>query len=96
MPGNYSDGELEDFVAGMIPPADPVWPLAEQYIDGIPEEHRKFSEGKIVRAKVHAWLAARGRPRQMGTAIEAGDLDTNVAQAQAFIEWLRNLFGAHP
>lgn len=96
MPDNRFDGELEDFVAGMIPSTDPVWPLAEQYIDGIPEEHRKFSEGKIARAKVHAWLAVRSRPRQMGTAIKAGDLDTSVAHTQAFVDWLRNLFGAHP
>ena len=94
MPDNLSAGELEDFVAGMIPPTDPVWPMSEKYIDGIPGEHRKFSDGKIVRAKVHAWLAARRRPRQMGTAIEAGDLDTNVAQVQMFLEWLRDLFGS--
>ena len=96
MPDNLCAGELEDFVAGMIPPTDPVWPLSEKYVDGIPEERRTFSEGKIVRAKVHAWLAVRRRPRRMGTAIEAGDLDANVAQAQAFVNWLRKLFGAQP
>ena len=95
MPDNLSAGELEDFVAGMIQPTDPVWPLAEKYIDGIPAQHRKFTERKIMRAKVHAWLAARRGPRQMGTAIKAGDLDTSVAEAQAFIEWLRSLFGTH-
>ena len=96
MPDNLSAGELEDFVAGMIPPTDPVWPMSEKYIDGIPGEHRKFSDGKIVRAKVHAWLSARNRPRLMGTAIRASDLDMNVTQVQMFLVWLRNLFGAHP
>ena len=95
VPDNNSEGDLEDFVAGMIPSTDQVWPLSENYIDGIPKEHRKFREGKIVRAKVHAWLAARSRPRQMGTAIAARDLDAGVPQAQAFLEWLRTLFGAH-
>ena len=94
MPDNRSPGELENFIAHMIPEADPVWPLSEKYIDGIPEEHRKFTERKIVRAKVHAWLAARNRPRLMGTAIRAGDLDMNVTQVQAFLEWLRDLFGS--
>ena len=36
MPDNRSTGELEDFVGSMIPSGDPVWPLAEAYIDGIP------------------------------------------------------------
>lgn len=94
MPDNQSAGELEGFVAGMIQPTDPVWPLSENYVDGIPEEHRKFTGRKIVGAKVHAWLAARRRPRQMGTAISAGDLDTNAAEAQAFLEWLRDLFSS--
>ena len=94
MPDNLSTGELENFVARMIPSTDPVWPLSEEYIDGIPEKHRKFAERKIVRAKVHAWLAARNRPRLMGTAIRAGDLDMNGAQVQMFLEWLRDLFGS--
>ena len=62
MPDNKSPGELEDFIASMIPSEDPVWPLSKDYIDAIPEEHREFKEGKIQRAKVHAWLAAREEP----------------------------------
>ena len=92
MPDNDSSGELEDFFASMIPPGDPVWPLSEAYIGGIPEEHRKFDEGKILRAKVHAWLAARERPRPMGSAIGAGDLDVRVGNGRAFLAWLRKLF----
>ena len=92
MPDNESSGELEDLIASMIPPGDPVWPLSEAYIDDIPEEFRRFAQGKIPRAKVHAWLAARERPRQMGSAIAAGDLDTNAASSLGFLEWLRKLF----
>ena len=93
MPDNLSAGELEDFVAGMIPPTDPVWPMSEKYIDGIPGEHRKFSDGKIVRAKVHAWLATRSSPRRMGTAIKAADLNIDIENCNNFIDWLRRLFG---
>lgn len=93
MPDNESHGELEDFFAGMIPPGDPVWPLSEAYIEDIPERHRKFAQGKILRAKVHAWLAARRRPRPMGLAIKAGDLDVNAANSREFLAWLRRLFG---
>ena len=35
-PDNESGGELEDFVARMIPGDDPVWPLSRCYIQGIP------------------------------------------------------------
>ena len=92
MPDNRAPGELENFIAGMIPPGDPVWPLSQSYIDGIPQGHRKFAQGKILRAKVHAWLAARERPRPMGMAIEARDLDVNAANSLEFRAWLRALF----
>ena len=32
MPDNRSPGELEDFIAGMIPSEDPVWPLSRKTI----------------------------------------------------------------
>ena len=92
MPDNESRGELEDFVAAMIPKNDPVWPLSEDYVDGIPEEHRKFAPGKTRRAEVHAWLAVRERPRLMGVAIGARDLDVDVAVCNSFVDWLRRLF----
>ena len=93
MPDNQHPGELEDFIAGMVSPGDPVWPLSEEYINNIPENHRKFAAGKITRAKVHAWLATRADPRPMGLAIRAGDLDVKAQIAAGFIDWLRKLFG---
>lgn len=77
MPGDMRSGELEDFVADMVP-ASPAWDLAREYIDGIPSAHRKFSPNKKTRAYVHAWLASREGPRPMGLAIAAGDLDAGV------------------
>ena len=93
MPDNKSAGELEDFVARMIPDDDPVWPLSEDYIEGIPFADRKFAENKTQRAKVHAWLAAREDPRRMGQAIRARDLEVNGELCQKFVDWLRRLFG---
>ena len=92
-PDNESGGELEDFVARMIPGDDPVWPLSRCYIQGIPAEHRPFSEGKTARAEIHAWLATREEPRQMGLAIRTGDLKVDGALATRFASWLANLFG---
>lgn len=92
MPNNEHAGELEDFVAEMIPGDDPVWPLSEGYINSIPEQDRKFTEKKKPRAKVHAWLATREEPRRMGVAIRAGDLDATGPLCTAFLTWLRRLF----
>ena len=92
MPNNTSPGELENFVSEMIPDDDLVWPLSEDYIDGIPQADRKFTEKKILRAKIHAWLATREDPRQMGAAIGARDLHTDGTLSTAFANWLRKLF----
>ena len=92
MPDNTSPGELEDFVVQMIPDCDPVWPLSQRYIDGIPTAARKFSEKKKPRSQLYAWLAARDDPRQMGGAIGARDLEVDGALCQEFVAWLTRLF----
>ena len=92
MPNNVSTGELEDFIQKLIPAGDPVWPLAQAYIDSIPVADRKFTPGKILRAKIHAWLATRAEPRKMGAAIRAHDLNAMDPLARRFADWLRRLF----
>jgi hypothetical protein len=92
MPDNESPGELEDFVQTMIPTGDPVWPRSQRYVDDIPEEHRRFRPGKVLRSQLHAWLATRRLPGRMGAAIEAEDLDINVESSAKFIAWLQKLF----
>ncbi|MCY4572147.1 MAG: hypothetical protein OXF01_05040 [Gemmatimonadetes bacterium] len=92
MPDNRSPGELEDFIADMIPEDDSVWPLSQAYIDDIPAENRLFSSKKAQRAKVHAWLAARERPRPMGLAIGARDLEVGGTCCTHLAAWLRQLF----
>lgn len=93
MPNNESPGELENFLAEMIPGDDAVWPLAEAYINGIPTDHREFQEGKTLRAQVHAWLAAREDPRPPGLAIGTHDLEIGGPLCVRFTAWLRDLFG---
>ena len=92
MPDNGSAGELEDFIERLLPARDPVWPLAQRYIDEIPAAHREFATGKILRAKIHAWLATRKEPRKMGAAVGVGDLDVTSPLATQFVDWLRRLF----
>lgn len=92
MPDNRCKGELENFVAQMIPASDAVWPLSRDYIKGIPATERKFIEKKKLRAQVHAWLAAREDPRRMGEAIRTRDLEIDGPLCQEFIAWLTELF----
>ena len=92
MPDNESSGELEDFVKQMIPTGDPVWPLSQRYIDGIPQANRKFADHKKPRAQLYAWLATRKDPRQMGLAIKARDLNVEGILCKKFVAWLMALF----
>ena len=92
MPDNESSGELEDFVKQMIPTDDPVWPLSQRYIDGIPQANRKFADHKKLRAQLYAWLATREDPRQMGLAIKARDLNMDGILCKKFVVWLMALF----
>jgi len=92
MPNNDRQGELEDFVADLIPVDDPLWPMAKRYIDEIPAGLRPFPSQKLTRAHVHAWLATRAAPRPMGLAIRAGDLRHDAPVAAEFVRWIRNLF----
>lgn len=93
MPDNRSPGELEDFVATMIPEDDPIWPRSEAYIDGIPVTERRFSAEKVMRAKIYAWLATRNSPGRMGSAIGARELRVFSEPGISFSAWLGRLFG---
>ena len=92
MPDNINSGELEDFIFKMIPQPDPIWPRSERYIDEIPEQDRRFPVHKSLRAKVHAWMATRSRPRPMWSGISESDLVLEE-NSTAFLNWLRRLFG---
>lgn len=92
MPDNVLMGEIEEFVERMIPAGDPVWPMSQDYIDGLPDYEGKFADGKTLRAKIHAWLATRADPRLMGQAIGTNDLDIDGPLCQRFLAWLSRLF----
>ena len=92
MPDNQGPGDLEDFVRGMIPDDDPVWLLAQKYVQGIPEEAKDRLE-KRSKAELYAWLATRAKPGRMGSAIGRGDLKTDGPLCSAFLAWLKKLFG---
>ena len=89
MPDNQNPGQLEDLVAAMIPAEDVVWRLAQEFVDRIPEPERPEP---VIKAQVHAWLAARAAARPMGSAIGTGHLDASSPAATSFISWLQLLF----
>ncbi|MCY4171068.1 MAG: hypothetical protein OXF08_05650 [Bacteroidetes bacterium] len=92
MPDNESPGEIENFISQLIPNNDPMWPLAQQYIDNIPTSIRKFRDSKELRAKIHAWLSTRRDPYRMGTAIRTGDLNSSAPIAGRFFQWMKLLY----
>lgn len=91
-PDNQEPGELENFVEAMVPQDDGVWPLAQAYVDGIPEPERRFPVGKTLKAKLYAWLATRQTPGRMGSSIGTGELEVVGPLAERFAGWLRRLF----
>jgi len=92
MPDNESSGEIEEFILQLIPEGDPIWPRAQQFIDDIPSDLRKFKDSKELRAKIHAWLATCKNPHRMGTAIRTRDLNSSAPLAMRLFQWLNSLF----
>jgi len=92
MPDNGSDGELEDLVTTMVRPTDVIWPLAEEYLQGLPEAERQHVERKPKKAALHVWLANKRKPGRMGAAIGAGHLDAESELASCLSSWLLRLF----
>lgn len=94
LPNNCSRGELEDLVGMMIADNDPIWPLANAYIDGIPSKDRPFdsTKTKVNKAKVYAWLATRKKPGLIGKAIGSEALDKGVDDVRTLSRWLAGLF----
>jgi len=89
MPDNQHSGQLEDLVADLIPEGDIIWPLAQKFVDGIPETERPKP---VIKAQVGAWLAVRASARPMGSAIGTGHLNASASAAASLIDWLKRLF----
>lgn len=92
MPDNASPGALEEFVATLVPPDDPLWERAANAVDSIPEEHRRFPLIRRGKAHIHTWLAWQESPGSpMGQAIGKRDLKADAPAARQFVAWLRRL-----
>jgi hypothetical protein len=92
MPENTAPGMLEDFTAALVPQGDFLWRHAGEVIDGIPAEHRRFTDGHRAKAHMRTWLAWQEDPgAPMGLAITKRYLNADAPQARRFIDWLTRL-----
>ncbi len=89
---------LEDFVAGLIPENDPLWPRAAAAVDEIPNHERRFGGTGDAKAKIHTWLAWQEVPGvRMGSAVSQCYLVADSPLASRFVAWCRRLLvGVRP
>jgi hypothetical protein len=95
MPNNSLPGELEDFIAFLVPQREtnPLWTYATQCLNSLPEVPERYPEQDRSKAHVHTWLAWQQEPgKPLGQAITARYIDANAPDAKQLIEWLKNLF----
>lgn len=94
MPDNTLPGMLEDFVSYLVPANDDLWPMAQQSIEKIPENKKKFKDRHLCKAHIHTWLAWQEDPgTPLGLSITKKYLDAESDSCQPFLKWISNLFG---
>jgi hypothetical protein len=92
MPNNQQTGELEHFLAHLIPdyPHHPLWQHSLSSVAHIPINHRRFNEADQTKAELCTWLAWQDRPGvPYGIALREKYFDLNQPIAQTFISWLQ-------
>jgi hypothetical protein len=91
MPDNTRSGYIEHFLASMIYPSDRLWGRAQECVDGIPEEDRRFVAAHSHKAKVHTWLAWQEYPgTRMPHAVVRNYVDVNCTAAETFLRWFES------
>jgi hypothetical protein len=103
MPDNRTSGAIERFVSDLIPLDDPLWPLAGQAVDAVPEGIRPWhrpggaadaNQRKTEKVKVHTWLTwQEGTGSALRHAFDRGHVGFGVDPGQSFAAWLNRLFG---
>jgi len=95
MPNNVSTGDLEAFLEGLLPPSSTtLWQHAQKATDEALKAGATYRPVQRSKACLHAWLAWHDPPgNPFGTALEAGTLRADSADALAFLDWFTWLFG---
>ena len=90
MPDNRLPGMLEDFLAFLVPEGDDLLPRVDRFLDGIPENLRRFPAPHRCKARIHSWLAIQEEPgRPLGQAITNRYLDAQQSVIEPFLKWIR-------
>jgi hypothetical protein len=93
MPNNRSSGMLEDFLRSLATDDDGLLLRAQKTVSDLPESLRRFQARHFSKAVIHTWLAWQEDPgTPLGLAITRRYLDPNRANAEAFLNWLTELF----
>lgn len=93
MPDNTMPGMLEHFVSFLGATGDPLWSIAEDCLNHIPQEHQRFIPNHRIKAHIHTWLAWQEEPgTPFGSAITKRYLNADALPAQQLMAWIRKLF----
>jgi hypothetical protein len=93
MPGNQTEGILEDFLRFLVPAGSTLFEHVQTSVATIRQEDRLFSQLAEPKAIIHTWLAWQADPgKPLGTAITAKFLDPGVAEVDTLVSWLNRLF----
>jgi len=93
MPNNVDSGKLEDFLATLVPKTDQCWSWADTATKGAVSRGAQFSQGDLIKAHIHTWLAWGREPGlPFGTAITAATFLHDSDIAITFVGWMNALF----
>ncbi|MDR2813101.1 MAG: hypothetical protein LBB79_00370 [Prevotellaceae bacterium] len=95
MPDNNASGMLEDFVSLLIPKNDALLPVVQSTLSSIEAQKlNKYALAHKSKAAIHTWLAWQETPgTPIGLSITKKYLTATDAACQAFVEWIKKLFG---
>jgi hypothetical protein len=105
MPDCASDNKkLEDLIATLIPPGNPLKSHAEKSTDeaarlvdaanAMRKQWDRFTEPDKIKAQVRTWLAWQREPgAAFGAAINDNILRHDSPNAMAFLDWISRLYG---
>jgi len=94
MPGNNTNGILEDFVSFLVPQDDKLLPIVDATLNDI--ENKKLNNYSLThksKARIHSWLSWQENPgTPMGLSITKRYLTTDNESCKQLINWLQKLF----
>jgi len=93
MPNNQRHGMLEDFIRFLVPAHDRLWAQANDCLQRITPQDRRFPPAHLTKAHLHTWLAWQEQPgTPIGLAITKRYLDPDARGAHQLMGWIRRLF----